>query len=71
MGAWGATLYANDTACDVRDTYLGFLREQLSNDEAYQNVLNEFRDYAGSDEEPLFGMLSQTLSGVSDVLCRK
>lgn len=32
MGAWGSSLYANDTTCDVRDTYMNFLQEQLSDE---------------------------------------
>lgn len=30
MGAWSSTLYGNDTSCDVRDTYMGYLKEQMS-----------------------------------------
>jgi len=55
MGAWGSSLYSNDTACDVREVYMELLREQLTNEEAYQETLERFRDYIGDpDEEPLF-----------------
>lgn len=54
MGFWGASLYANDSTCDVRDTYLGFLEDQFSNEEAYKKTLEKCNDYIGSDEELLF-----------------
>ena len=55
MGAWGSSLYANDTTCDVRDKYRKYLEEQLSNEEAYKKILEDFNDCMGdSDEEPLF-----------------
>ena len=54
MGAWGSKLYANDTTCDVRDTYLDFLQDQLSNKESYEKTLDKYIEYIGDDEEPLF-----------------
>lgn len=54
MGTWGTALYANDTSCDVRDTYMKLLQEQLSNEEAYEKILDEYREYIGDEEEPLF-----------------
>ena len=56
MGAWGTTLYANDTTCDVRDTYMKFLKEQqLSNQEAYEKTLEEYHELIEDDDEsPLF-----------------
>jgi len=53
MGTWGAGLYANDCASDVRDTYMGFLRDQLSNEEAYHRTLEEYAEYIGDQDEPL------------------
>ncbi len=53
MGAWGAGLYANDCTCDVRDTYLRHLRDQFSNDEAYQKTIEEYHEYIGDVDEPL------------------
>ena len=50
MGAWGSSLYANDTTCDVRDVYLGFLQEQLSNQEAYEKTVDKCNEYIESDE---------------------
>ena len=55
MGAWGSALYANDTTCDVRDKYMDCLREQLSNQEAYEKTFEAFKECIGyEDEEPLF-----------------
>lgn len=54
MGTWGVNLYANDSTCDVRDTYIGFLREQLSNQEAYEKTLEKCHEYIGNQDEPLF-----------------
>lgn len=53
MGTWGTSLYANDSTCDVRDTYLGFLREQLSNQKAYEKTLIKCKDYLGEQDESL------------------
>ena len=55
MGCWGSALYENDSTCDVRDGYLEFLNDGLSNDEAYEKTLEQFHDYLGDqDYEPLF-----------------
>ena len=54
MGFWGTSLYANDCACDVRDGYLRLLQMKYSNEDAYLEMLKEFAEYIGSEEEPLF-----------------
>jgi len=55
MGTWGSGLYSNDTTCDVRDIYMGFLRDQLSNQEAYDRTLEKCSEYIEDlDEAPLF-----------------
>ena len=55
MGAWGSSLYANDTSCDVRDTYMNFLKDQLSSQEAHEKTLDKLSDYiADPYEAPLF-----------------
>ena len=41
MGTWGAGLYQDDTACDVRDTYIGYLKEGLSDAAAAAKVLSD------------------------------
>jgi len=56
MGAWGSSLYANDTTCDVRDMYMSLLEGQLqSNQDAYENILEKCSDYIEDPHEaPLF-----------------
>lgn len=54
MGAWGSSLYANDTTCDVRDTYMNFLQEQLSDENVYKKTFEKFQEYIGEEDEPLF-----------------
>ncbi len=54
MGTWSSNLYGNDTTCDVRDTYLKFLQDGLSNKEAYQKTIEKFFEYMKDEEEPLF-----------------
>ena len=54
MGTWNTGLFCNDTTCDIRDTYMQFLKQQLSNEEAYQKTYNEYQELMGTDEEPLF-----------------
>ncbi|NLD47062.1 MAG: hypothetical protein GX660_07665 [Clostridiaceae bacterium] len=54
MGTWGTGLYANDSTCDVRDSYMQLLQEGLSNTEAYEKTLEKYREYIGDQDEPLF-----------------
>lgn len=54
MGTWNAGLFSNDTTLDVRDTYLGFLKQQLNNEDAYKKTYEEYEELIGTDEEPLF-----------------
>ena len=54
MGFWGSSLYANDTTSDVRDSYMNYLMNQLSDQEAYEKILNEYADcFKDEDEGPL------------------
>jgi len=54
MGTWGTGLYQNDITCDVRDSYMEYLREQLSNHEAYIKVIEKYSECIGDEEdEPL------------------
>ena len=54
MGTWSSSLYGNDTTCDIRDIYIGFLEEQLSSQEAYEKTLEQCGDYIESQDEALF-----------------
>ena len=54
MGTWGYSLYSNDTASDIRETYISFVKDKLSDEEAYEKTLEEYCELMGTDEEPLF-----------------
>ena len=55
MGTWGAGLYSNDSACDIRGDYIDKLKRGKTNDEATQELINSNRDIMGDvEEEPLF-----------------
>lgn len=54
MGTWNARLFSNDTTLDVKDTYINFLKQQFSNEEAYQKTYEEYKELMGTDEEALF-----------------
>ena len=44
MGTWGAGLYQDDTACDVRDDYVKNLKAGLSDAEASKKILTRFKN---------------------------
>lgn len=54
MGFWGTALYENDCTCDVRDAYTEYLRAMLGEKNTFQDLEVYFKDYLGTDEEPLF-----------------
>ncbi len=61
MGIWGSGLYANDSTCDVRDSYMKYLQEGYKNQDAYQKVLEEYNEYIGDQDEPfLWFALAET-----------
>ena len=53
MGFWGYSLYANDVTCDVRDSYYQYLQTVSNDEEAYSQVIDQFRDCLEGDEAPL------------------
>ena len=62
MGAWGSSLYANDTTLDVRDTYLEYLKRESSDEQVLQLTLQDFEEYLNTDEEPFVWLaLADTL----------
>ena len=55
MGAWGTSLYSNDTTCDVRGDYVDKLKRGKKNEEATRELIEEYHDIMGNtEEEPLF-----------------
>lgn len=54
MGAWGSSLYANDTTSDIKGTYIDFIKDNLSDEDAYTKTYEQYQEIMGTDEEPLF-----------------
>ena len=54
MGTWGTSLFANDTTCDVKDTYLMFLSQLSNHEKAFQKTYETYKELIGGDEEALF-----------------
>lgn len=54
MGIWGTGIYSNDIACDVRDTYFDLLKQQYSDEDAYNRIVEIFNDCIGTDEEAFY-----------------
>ena len=55
MGAWGTSLYANDSASDIRGDYVDKLKRGKTNEEATKELIDANRDIMGdTEEEPLF-----------------
>lgn len=55
MGAWGTSLYANDSASDIRGDYVDKLRRGKSNEEVTRELINEnFCIIGDVEEESLF-----------------
>lgn len=42
MGCWGAKIFQNDEACDIKDTYTELIIVGYSDDEAEQKIISEF-----------------------------
>ena len=55
MGAWGTALFSDDTACDVRDSYIDLVGDGLSGPEATKGLLREWSASLNDpDESPVF-----------------
>ena len=55
MGTWGTSLYANDTASDIRGDYVDKLRRGKTNEESTKELIDANRSIMGDEEEePLF-----------------
>lgn len=50
MGAWNAGLYSDDTACDVRDSFIAHLKQGKSGEESIQAVLDDYDDSLADHE---------------------
>jgi hypothetical protein len=57
MGTWGISLFSDDTACDVRDSYREYLEDGLSAEEASAKTIEEYRSSLDDpDEATIFWM---------------
>lgn len=55
MGAWGTSLYANDSASDIRGDYVDKLRRGMSNEEVTEELIKRnWEVMDDEEEEPLF-----------------
>ena len=54
MGTWGTKLYDMDTTKDVQGDYIHKLKLKKSNQQSYQEMLDSYSSYMGTDEECLF-----------------
>ena len=55
MGAWGTSLYSNDTTSDIRGTYRELMKFGKTNEETTNELIEMNRDIIGDmEEEPLF-----------------
>lgn len=54
MGIWNTGIFSNDIVCDVRDTYINYLRQQFSNEDAFQKTYAEYMELMQTDQEPIF-----------------
>jgi hypothetical protein len=55
MGAWGTALFSDDTACDVRDSYMDLVGDGLTGPEATKALLLEWSASLNDpDESPVF-----------------
>jgi len=55
MGAWGTGLYSDHTACDIRDDYKDILGDGISEPEATERLLNQWKnELSDPDTAPVF-----------------
>lgn len=52
MGTWGADLFSDDTACDIRDEYREQIEDGVEDAEATRSTLARFRSYF---DDPKYG----------------
>lgn len=66
MGTWGTGIYSNDVSEEVRDTYIDFLEDGLSHEEAMHLVFEKFSDYLqdSNDIYDLWFALADTQSSI-------
>ena len=64
MGAWGTALFSDDTACDVRDSYLDLVGNGPTGPEATKTLLREWSaSLSDPDESPVFWLALAATQG--------
>lgn len=51
LGAWGTGIFDDDTSCDVRDSFIEYLDEGNTVEEATELVLEEYLDEFDPEED--------------------
>ena len=51
MGAWGANLYQDDVALDVKDEYKDNLRKGKTNEETMQEIIDKYQELLEDEED--------------------
>ena len=51
MGAWGANLYQDDVALDIKDEYKDNLRRGKTNEEAMQEIIDKYQELLEDEED--------------------
>lgn len=69
MGAWGTGLFDDDTTCDVRDSFIDYLEEGNTPEEATRLILEEYLDEF--DQEDDLEVLSLVYIGLSAIQMKK
>jgi hypothetical protein len=65
MGAWGAAVFSDDTASDIRGEYRELLEDQVADDEATRRIINSYR-HLDRDEAHVLWLASRPPSSSSD-----
>ncbi len=69
LGAWGTGLFDDDTTCDVRDSFIDYLDEGNTAEEATQYVLEEYLDEFNPEED--LEVMSLVYIGLSAIQMKK
>ncbi|MBM7588000.1 hypothetical protein JOC86_004575 [Bacillus pakistanensis] len=69
MGAWGAGIFDDDTACDVRDDFIDYLEEGYSAEEASQMIIEEYSEEFTIEDD--FEVMSLVYVGLAAIQLEK
>jgi hypothetical protein len=62
MGAWGAGIFSDDTAADIRSDYRELLEDQVPDDEATRRIVVAYQDLDDDEEHVLWLALAAAQS---------